>query len=237
MTLVPRSLLRILTIAAVPLAAPISWAQDRAAAETTPAGQTDVVKPGKRNDRLVAEVVPPPPPFPPGPPRPDRGPPPPPPGPAERLPPKGPGPFQGPHSLARELSAMETEIGIRSGQLDAWRDFTDALLAVTAPPALPMPGQAHPPQAEPFAPARRLANDMIERGRKADALLKAIDALKTQLTPEQLAKVAALEARLVPPPHGGPHPPCDHAPPDHGPQPERAPDSDRPGPPPQLAPR
>jgi len=51
-------------------------------------------------------------------------------------------------------------------------------------------------KSEPFAHAQRLANNAIERGRHAEDLAKAIEALKGKLTPEQLAKVAEIEARL-----------------------------------------
>ena len=101
--------------------------------------------------------------------------------------------------LARDLAGLETLIGIRADQLDAWRDYTSALLAVAEPPRPPMP-PADGKSLEAFSPAERLADAAIARADAAETLKSAITALRDKLSPEQIALLQQAERHMGPPP-------------------------------------
>lgn len=125
--------------------------------------------------------------------------------------------------LARDLAGLETLIGIRADQLDAWRDYTSALLAVLEPPMPPRPSADGPGKApEAFDRAEHLADSAIARAQAAERLKSAIETLRGKLTPEQIALLQQAERRMGPPPRPLPGP---------GPQDQRfEPEAERPAP-------
>jgi hypothetical protein len=116
-------------------------------------------------------------------------------------------------ALAIRLAMLETRIGIRSEQLNAWRDYTSALQALLPPDPLlggpgeqgpegaPEPGaQAAPDGAKnPFAFEEKLADDFAKRAAAAERLKAAIATLRTTLTPEQLEILASTGRSWGPP--------------------------------------
>ncbi|TXI03076.1 MAG: hypothetical protein E6Q76_14575 [Rhizobium sp.] len=114
--------------------------------------------------------------------------------------------------IAGRLSALETLIGIRSAQLDAWRDYTDALTDFLAPPKnqseassviddphahQPDHRTGHPPELL----GEHIADRALERAAKANVLKEKAAALRNVLTGEQLAKLEDVERSLLPDPH------------------------------------
>ena len=142
-----------------------------------------------------------------------------------------------PEMLAARLSLLETRIGVRAEQLDAWRDYTSALQAVLAPPRFDhgpgtpgepgpeagtpvIPGSPDQARRDPFAFQEQLADEVTKRAASAAKLKDAIAALRTKLTPEQLEILASADRPHGPPPGPWGNPPDDAAgpggPTDHG---------------------
>lgn len=107
--------------------------------------------------------------------------------------------------LAVRLGVLETRIGIRAEQLNAWRDYTSALQELLRSPGSHSLGETFPAAApdgpnDPFAFEERLAEDFATRAAVAEKLKVAITALRTTLTSEQQDILASTELLPGPPP-------------------------------------
>lgn len=92
--------------------------------------------------------------------------------------------------LAAMLATQETAIGIRADQKEAWRNYTDALLALV-PEREALIGligaEDEDPKGPPaFARSEAVADALTAYAAKAETLKRAIVALRAVLTPQQL---------------------------------------------------
>ncbi len=97
------------------------------------------------------------------------------------------------------LSAQETALGIRTDQMDAWRGYTTALIALL--PSGERLGRWRDEKKRADAQAFDLAQDIagaaIQRAEKARALQDAVSKLKAVLTPEQMSMAKQMQEKLV----------------------------------------
>ncbi|UFS67463.1 Spy/CpxP family protein refolding chaperone [Paracoccus denitrificans] len=119
----------------------------------------------------------------------------------------GPGGMSPALGLSAHLAATETYLGITGEQQDAWRDYSQALIAFIEPPAADAraEGDERPAdQARPLA-AERMAQHALARAEKARALLAATTALRGTLEPAQLERLQQVDPGFGPGPHGPRH--------------------------------
>lgn len=109
--------------------------------------------------------------------------------------------------LATKLAAAEIYLGVTREQLGPWRAYTTALINLVSPgpernpPPVPGESKAVP---EPRLAGEELAGIIAQKAEKAKALQDAVAALKPELSPQQVLKLAELERALMPPPPPGP---------------------------------
>lgn len=125
--------------------------------------------------------------------------------PAAMLPP----PPRGGLHLAGALSSMETLIGIKSNQLDAWRDYSSAVLAFLQPPTQDRMQRPQPADFNGRSDEKpmmdMMADAAIARGNAAARVKVTLEALTKILTPEQIRLLASSERDLLRgPPQGFP---------------------------------